>query len=71
MKELTDDSNILHTYGPDEGLPDLREKIQQKLKRENGLDNHDVMVTVGANQAYTNCILTLINQNQKVVVFAP
>ena len=24
VKELTDDSNILHTYGPDEGLPDLR-----------------------------------------------
>mgnify|MGYP005852858797 CR=1 FL=1 len=61
----------IHTYGPDEGLPALREAIQQKIKRENALTNHEVMVTVGANQAYTNCILSLINQNQKVVVFAP
>lgn len=72
----TDDSSstappLLHTYGPDEGLPALRSAIQQKIKRENGLTNHEVMVTVGANQAYTNCILSLINQNQKVVVFAP
>jgi aromatic aminotransferase len=65
------DAPLLHTYGPDEGLPALRQAIQQKIKRENQLINHDVMVTVGANQAYTNCILTLINQDQKVVVFAP
>jgi len=61
----------LHTYGPDEGLPLLRSAIQQKLARENGLSNHDVMITMGANQAYINCILSLINQDQKVVVFAP
>lgn len=62
---------LLHTYGPDEGLPALRTAIQQKIKRENALSNHEVMVTVGANQAYTNCILSLMNQDQKVVVFAP
>lgn len=61
----------LHTYGPDEGLPALRGAIQQKIQRENGLTNHQVMVTVGANQAYTNCVLSLINQDQKAVVFAP
>ena len=62
---------LLHTYGPDEGLPALRTAIQKKIKRENALTNHEVIVTVGANQAYTNCILTLMNQDQKVVVFAP
>ena len=62
---------LLHTYGPDEGLPALRSAIQQKIKRENALMSHDVMITVGANQAYMNCILSLVNQDQKVVVFAP
>lgn len=77
LQALEDDNDnsqaapLLHTYGPDEGLPDLREAIQQKIRRENQLTNHDVMVTVGANQAYTNCILTLISQDQKVVVFSP
>eukprot|EP00548_Thalassiothrix_antarctica_P009053 CAMPEP_0194156840 /NCGR_PEP_ID=MMETSP0152-20130528/69750_1 /TAXON_ID=1049557 /ORGANISM="Thalassiothrix antarctica, Strain L6-D1" /LENGTH=413 /DNA_ID=CAMNT_0038864811 /DNA_START=127 /DNA_END=1365 /DNA_ORIENTATION=+ len=61
----------LHTYGPDEGLPALRSAIQQKIKRENGLTNHEVMISVGANQAYTNCILSLLNQDQKVVIFSP
>jgi aromatic aminotransferase len=62
---------LLHTYGPDEGLPELRNAIQRKIQRENALTNHNVMITVGANQAYTNCILSLVNQDQKVVVFAP
>jgi aromatic aminotransferase len=62
---------LLHTYGPDEGLPELREAIQKKIQRENALTNHNVMITVGANQAYTNCILSLVNQDQKVIVFAP
>ena len=64
-------SKILHTYGPDEGLIQLRSTLQEKLARENGLTNHDVMITAGANQAYMNCILTLLQQGQQCVVFQP
>ena len=61
----------VHTYGPDEGLAKLRYALEEKIAGENGLDNHQVMVTVGANQAYSNCVLTFLGDNQKAVVFAP
>jgi aspartate/methionine/tyrosine aminotransferase len=61
----------VHTYGPDEGLFELRSALEQKLSKENGLSNHDVMVTVGANQAYVNCVLTLLSSDDASVVFAP
>jgi aromatic aminotransferase len=57
---LAENSN-LHMYGPDEGLAELRDALEAKIARENRLTNHDVMVTVGANQAYVNCVLTLLN----------
>ena len=66
-------SPALHLYGPDEGLPELREQLRQKLATENGLRNHDVMVTVGANQAYVNCVLALLSTatQDRAVVFRP
>lgn len=65
------DSNGLHLYGPDEGMDDLRATLSAKLATENGLANHDVMVTVGANQAYVNCVLTILQDTDKCVVFTP
>ena len=61
----------LHTYCPDEGLSELREALQQKLKEQNELETHNVMVTAGANQAYVNCVLTLLSQGDKCVIFEP
>ena len=68
-----DNSHTLHLYGPDEGLPELRELLLQKLAAENGLSNHDVMVTVGANQAYMNCVLALLSSEteDRAIVFRP
>ncbi|KAL7581132.1 hypothetical protein ACA910_005931 [Epithemia clementina (nom. ined.)] len=72
MKEALDDiDSSLHLYGPDEGLESLREELCKKVAKENGLDDHHVMVTVGANQAYVNCVLTLMHDTDKCVVFAP
>ena len=68
---LLDDESSLHLYGPDEGLPELRTALQDKIATENGLSNHDVLVTVGANQAYVNAVVTLLNAQDKSVVFAP
>lgn len=48
---VNDESNMLHLYGPDEGLPDLRQRLEQKIAEENGLHDHHIMVTTGANQA--------------------
>jgi aromatic aminotransferase len=79
LNDLDDDDEnnsnnmSLHLYGPDEGLFSLRMALQEKLSRENGLHNHNVMVTVGANQAYVNCVLTLLDTDgsEASVVFAP
>mmetsp|Transcript_13002 Transcript_13002/g.18405 ORF Transcript_13002/g.18405 Transcript_13002/m.18405 type:complete len:466 (-) Transcript_13002:4-1401(-) len=61
----------LHTYCPDEGLPEFREILKEKIAKQNGLTNHDVMITAGANQAYVNCVLTLLSKGDKCVVFKP
>jgi aromatic aminotransferase len=38
---------------------------------ENGLTNHDVMITMGANQAYMNIVLTLLSSIDTAVIFQP
>ncbi|CAJ1967594.1 unnamed protein product [Cylindrotheca closterium] len=71
LKEVSKPSNLLHTYGPAQGIPELTEVLEQKIVEENSLTNHDIMVTVGANQAYMNVVLTTLCDDSKAVVFAP
>jgi len=71
QEAVNDENNLLHTYGPDEGLLELRERLETKIREENNLQNHQVMVTVGANQAYVNTVLTLLQDTDKAVVFKP
>ena len=65
----------VHLYGPANGLPELVSKLEEKLSVENGIDDVSIMVTAGANQAYMNCVLTLMDgeevEGAKAVVFAP
>lgn len=56
------DGRLIHTYCPDEGYPPLLSALQRKLQQENGLSNPHVIVTSGANQAYVNCVLTLLDE---------
>lgn len=60
-----------NAYGPDDGLPALREALAEKLLAENGLDGVDVMVTAGANQAYSNIVLALLDAQESAVLFSP
>ncbi|ONM29542.1 Pyridoxal phosphate (PLP)-dependent transferase superfamily protein [Zea mays] len=61
----------LSKYGSDDGLPELREALFEKLRRENKLTKSSVMVTAGANQAFVNLVLTLCDAGDSVVMFAP
>ncbi|KAL9190413.1 hypothetical protein ACHAXT_007624 [Thalassiosira profunda] len=71
------DGRIIHTYCPDEGYPPLLDALKEKLERENGVPDAHVMVTSGANQAFVNCVLTLLDEADckgnisKCVVFEP
>ena len=41
------------TYGADGGITELRDRLREKVRTENKLTHSDIMVTTGANQAFT------------------
>jgi len=59
------------SYGPNEGLPELREALRAKVATQNGLSGHNICVTHGANQAFVNLVLTLVDAKDRVVLFKP
>ncbi|CAN1285717.1 Aromatic aminotransferase ISS1 [Linum perenne] len=70
VKELIWEPSVSR-YGADEGIPELREALLQKLRRENKLVKSSVMVTAGANQAFVNLVLALCDAGDSAVMFAP
>ena len=63
-----------HFYGASLGDAALIELIEYKLKRENGLDCHRgfrVMVTAGANMAFLNVLLALVDPGDEVILPLP
>ncbi|CAI0422574.1 unnamed protein product [Linum tenue] len=70
VKELIWEPSISR-YGADEGIPELREALLQKLQSENKLTKSSVMVTAGANQAFVNLVLALCDAGDSAVMFAP
>lgn len=60
-------------YTPVPGLPELRQAIVTKLKRDNGLDYtpNQIVVSNGAKQSIANLALSLLNEGDEVIVFAP
>ncbi|OLV16511.1 pyridoxal phosphate-dependent aminotransferase [Deinococcus marmoris] len=60
-------------YTPVSGIPELREAISAKFKRENGLDHAPdaVTVTSGGKQALFNAFFALLNPGDEVLIPAP
>ena len=65
------EKDLVHAYGPCEGLPDLRTALREKLREDNKLDGVDVMVTTGANQAFINVVLSIADSSDRLVLFVP
>ena len=63
----------IYTLSPPTGLPALREKIVEKLKRENGIncDIENIMVTNGAHEALGLSCASLLEPGDEVVIFKP
>ncbi|MDP7534436.1 MAG: aminotransferase class I/II-fold pyridoxal phosphate-dependent enzyme [SAR202 cluster bacterium] len=64
----------IHSYGPDAGIPELRQALAEKLKRHNGVDADpatQIMVTPGSNQAFMVAMLTLLEPGDEVAIAAP
>ncbi len=60
-------------YTPVPGLLELRQAIAKKLQRDNNLDFNatQIVVSNGAKQAIANVALSLLNEGDEVVIFAP
>ncbi len=62
-----------HRYTPAAGLPELREAIAAKTKRDSGLTvaANQVLVTNGGKQALYNAFATLLDPGDEVLLQAP
>mgnify|MGYP005849832313 FL=1 len=60
-------------YAPPAGIPELREAISAKFKRENGLEipPDQTVVTVGGKQALFNLFQAILDPGDEVIVIAP
>jgi aspartate aminotransferase len=60
-------------YTPSLGVPELREAIAAKFKRENHLEYgiHQIQVTTGGKQALYNACFALLNPGDEVIIPAP
>ena len=60
-------------YAPTAGLPELRDRIAEKLASENGLSypSDQILVTTGGKQALYNSMMAVLNPGDEVVMPAP
>ena len=67
------DTPAHHLYQPDEGVPELRAAIGEKLSGENriDLDGREIMVTAGANMGILNALLAITDPGDEVILPRP
>ncbi|MGQ9735931.1 MAG: aspartate/prephenate aminotransferase [Thermaceae bacterium] len=60
-------------YAPPAGIPELREALAEKFRRENGLfvSPEETIVTVGGKQALFNLFQAILDPGDEVIVLAP
>jgi aspartate aminotransferase len=60
-------------YTPVSGIPDLKNAIVSKLKRDNGLEYkpENIVVSTGAKQSIANALLCLVNPGDEVIIYSP
>jgi len=60
-------------YGPPPGIPQLREAIARKLKRDNDLDYdiNQISVTAGGKSMIFNALMATLNPGDEVLIPAP
>jgi aspartate/methionine/tyrosine aminotransferase len=63
----------VHGYTTDPGRPSLRGALAERLREYAGIDcgPDDVLITAGANHAFTTALTTLISAGDEVVLPAP
>ncbi|MTI32582.1 pyridoxal phosphate-dependent aminotransferase [Xanthovirga aplysinae] len=67
------DSGLYFAYPPVPGYQDLREKIAEKLQKDNHIDvkAENVVVSAGAKHTLANIFMALLDPGDEVIVFSP
>lgn len=70
-KQALDDGYTKYTPVP--GLPELRDAIVRKFKRDNNLhfEANQIVVSTGAKQSIANLCMALLDPGDEVILFAP
>ncbi len=70
-KKALDDGYTKYTPVP--GLVELRKAIQEKFRRDNGLEYgvNQIVVSNGAKQSIANLALSLLNEGDEVIILSP
>lgn len=60
-------------YPPVPGIPELRQSIADKLRRDNNIhwEAKNIVVSTGAKQSLANVMLSLLNPGDEVLILAP
>ncbi len=70
-KQALDDGYTKYTPVP--GIPELRQAIVRKFKKDNGLEYemNQIVVSTGAKQTISNLCMALLNPGDEVILLAP
>jgi aspartate/methionine/tyrosine aminotransferase len=63
-----------HHYRAAAGLPELQERLRQKLERENGIrlgEDQALMVTAGSNMGFCHALMAIADPGDEVVMMSP
>ncbi len=62
-----------HKYSPDPGIPELRHKLANKLKKENNIsaDPEEIILTPGANIGFHVALNTITDPGDKIILMSP
>jgi len=72
QKFLGDEAN--HKYKLVQGIPELLEQIEQKLRADNGIaidDGTRIVVTAGANMGFMNAVLAITDHGDEIILQLP
>ncbi|HEV3137817.1 MAG TPA: aminotransferase class I/II-fold pyridoxal phosphate-dependent enzyme, partial [Pirellulales bacterium] len=58
-------------YSPTQGIPQLREKLQDRIREQYGHSKREVFVTSGTSGGLLLMLLALVNPGDEVIVFDP
>lgn len=63
-----------HHYRAAAGLPELQEKLREKLKADNGMalgDDQVLMVTAGSNMGFCHALMAIADPGDEIAVMSP